>query len=218
MGTVQKLTNNVRPRCHRNKIYIWKWSRDGYVKNNNSNMKYAITCLLIYSLTPIILAKLLVPKHDENKEVLRYPSHCIFIGMFGSFIIALAAVLAITDDHHIKTIYMLLLMLAGAFLLFCTLYLMLLGIMWKLEMYDTYFIFTNAFGIKKRYEYSQITEVKKVINRLDTHESTTLILGKKKILIENMTINFENFERTLKKHLRKNNCKAVFTTKKLKYR
>lgn len=175
-------------------------------------MKYGILFLIISSITPIILAKLMMPKHDENKEILRYPSYCTFFGITASVFIALATILAIMDDHKIKTIYMFIIVIPIIALFLGTIYLILLGIVWNFEMYDTYFVFRNVFGKKKRYEYSQITKVTKITNRHGQVEKIKLVLDTRTITITNMVVNFKTFENTLKKHLRKNNCKIIFNS------
>lgn len=175
-------------------------------------MKYGIIFLIISAVTPIIMAKLMMPKHDENKEILRYPSHCIFFGVTGNVFIALATILAIMDDHNIKTIYMFIMVISIMPLYLGTIYLILLGTVWKFEVYDTYFVFRNVFGKKKRYEYSQITKVTKITNRHGKVEKIKLVLDTRTITITYMVVNFKTFENTLKKHFRKNNCKIIFNS------
>ena len=174
-------------------------------------MKYGILFLIVSLVIPIVLAKLMTPKHDENKEILRYPSHCKFVGITGSVFIALATILTIMDDHGIKIIYMFILVISIIPLFLGTIYLVLLGIVWKFEMYDTCFVFRNAFGKKRRYEYSQITKVSKITNRYGNVEKIKLVLDTQTITITAMVVNFESFENTLKKHLRKNHCKIIVT-------
>lgn len=174
-------------------------------------MKYGILFLIVSLVTPIVLAILMVPKHDENKNILRYPSYLKFFGVTLAAFIFSATVLTVMDDHKIKMIYVFILVISIIPLFFGAIYLSLLGIVWKFEMYDTSFVFRNAFGKKRRYEYSQITKVTKLTNRYGNVEKIKLVLGTQTITITAMVVNFESFENTLKKHLRKNHCKIIVT-------
>lgn len=161
---------------------------------------------------PIISAKLMMPKYDENKEILRYPSYCTFFGIVASVFIALSTILSIMDDHNIKTIYIFIIVTPIIALFLGTIYLILLGTVWKFEMYDTYFVFRNVLGKNQKFEYSQITKVTKITNRHGQVEKIKLVLDTQTITITAMVVNFKTFENTLKKHLRLNKHKIIFNS------
>ncbi len=171
---------------------------------------YAISTLAVSLIVPLVLK--IIPKNSTNNGksgcILTYSRSLRVLGIVSTLVIVLAFSLAFTqgieDGEFYSNIPLLVFFVISAPLMVSTgLWLMLQSLNWRLVMEEC-ISYRNLFGVVTRYEYHQITRICKCKNsRTGTVEKYKLYFGKRKIVIEGLVIGFDNFERVIKKQLRR---------------
>ena len=84
---------------------------------------------------------------------------------------------------------------------------------WKIIIDEEALIFTNFLRITRKYRYSNFTHIYVCHNRNNKIEKYILFVGKKRITVEGIVENFDNFEKLLKKRLKKEKLQPKFEIK-----
>lgn len=82
--------------------------------------------------------------------------------------------------------------------------LILYRVCWRLVLDEEVLIFRNLLGITKIYKYTEITRIRIIyIRNAKTPEKYLININKVKIVVDYLQFNFNNFERLIKKRLKK---------------
>ncbi len=162
---------------------------------------------LTMTIVPVVV--LFAGESTTTSEcVVKYRPFVGVIGAMGLLTICIAITAILLTEGFSHIIFLLLPIMIGC------LYLLLASIFWRIYFQDSGFIFKNRFGMKRRYDYSEIT---KIIDR--DKEKYSIYLGKKKITVEYMTVNSELFlKKILRENAKKNlNMEIIYKQKKRNY-
>ena len=77
---------------------------------------------------------------------------------------------------------------------------------WRLYLGEKELEYRNFFGIKRTYKYSEIIEITTHYDKSKTNiEQYKICLKNRKICVDMYLVNFEKFERIIKKRMKKSN-------------
>ena len=166
----------------------------------------AMSITAAYFFVPIMLGILAARTEDKkNPNTMRYPSFFLVVGMMGAatFSSVPIAVFFLPDDPNETMLQLYVVYSIVGIVDILSFYLMLLPLNWRLIFDEDALIYKNIFGIKRRYQYSEISKIYADYKmKTKMLEKYRLYIGKKKITVDYLAKNFGSFERLIKKRLK----------------
>lgn len=158
-----------------------------------------IAVILISFIVPVIIGYFRCNNKNQNKSNLLYYPKIYMI--FAIVAIIFLAIVFIFEEFETRFLPLYIAMVIMAIL---SVYMILLCVNYKVEFHNDFFEYKNIFGKKYIFEYQKITELH-VYYSLKTKEieKYIILIGKKKIEINYMMINFLNSLSALKKTLKR---------------
>lgn len=165
---------------------------------------------LIYTLVPLILgliyAKNLTVEAESN--VISYPAIVAVIGIGGCLMVIGAFIACVIQglDQNIPAAIFCCVSSSVLFILFLWLFLQSLN--WKLIFEKDILVYKNFLGVTVKINYGEITRITAIYNRHSSQlEKYKIYVQKRCITVECLTKNFGNFERLIKRGLKRANNK-----------
>ncbi len=173
-------------------------------------IKYFIISIVVSTLVPFILNVCLFKKTECDDENIIKPTRSFsFLGSVLTVICVFSLIMLCVQEtnksnidrpnavYFIATIPVIFIVLGVYFILYSA--------NWRLYLGEEELEFTNIFGIKKTYKYSEIIEITTHYNKSKTYvEQYKICLKHRKIPVEMFLVNFDKFERVIKKRIKKN--------------
>ena len=185
-------------------------------------MKYGLMVGIVYATVPIILMLLLRTKRDDRSDTFRYPKFTVYIGAVDVALTAIALYMIvvqpiINNEYPVISLPADIAVDTAAFSIHLLGWILIsLHLVWRVELLDEYFTYTNLIGIKRKYKYTDITLVKAQYDG-SFAEKYIIYAGKKRLFgIDYLAINFSDFERKLRTKMRKNGARWNMETNKVK--
>lgn len=175
-------------------------------------IKYFIIAIVVSLLVPFILNISLLKKPKCDDENVIKPSDfplflgCVLIAIF-IFVCIIFFVQKNNEsiaDNYVENDFEDFLILGGTVLL-SGICLILYWRNWRIYLGEEELEFTNILGIKRTYKYSEIIEITTHYDKSRKYiEQYKICLKKRKISVDMFLVNFDKFERVIKKRMKKN--------------
>lgn len=167
---------------------------------------------LILSAVPIILSLVAYPRKTKELNIFCYPISIIVIGVIAFLTLLFGTVMMwVQNPHNWVTI---LLTCSSVPLYLGFMYLIISSICFRVELYDTFLVYRNNIGIRRRFDYSDITKIQVCYKKNGKDvEQYKIFIGGKLIKINYLMLNFKDFLKHIKHHLKKNKCPCDIETK-----
>lgn len=181
-------------------------------------MKYAITfttIAAIHILIPLVL-RLVHFNSSSNKSttnIIKYPYFFLIVGIGGGIVVCGAFLLAMWQGFDNSSAAKIFCYTTVIILYPMSIWLSMQALNWKIIIDEEALIFTNFLRITRKYRYSNFTHIYVCHNRNAKIEKYILFVGKKRITVEGIVENFDNFEKLLKKRLKKEKLQPKFEIK-----
>ena len=160
-------------------------------------------------------------KRDDGSNTFRYPKYFVFLGVLTCALTGIFGPIAFIQSFNEKQYFD----MRTIPLYLCVILIHLLGwivislhVLWKVELLDDHFIYTNLLGIKRSYQYCDITLITLEYSGCSPGKYVVYV-GKKRVFgIEYLAVNFKDFPRKLRANIRKNggvwNCVPINSKRK----
>lgn len=171
---------------------------------------YYLAALLIPLIVPLILLFLgtQASKNTENPNVMKYSRCFAIIGIVGDAFFVAIYILGLFQNNNYPLYTEIIIFIMFIIIIILGLICVFIGLNKKIVLNEDNFVYVNLLGIKKIYQYFEISSI--YINyakNTKIPEKYTIYIGRKKITADYLMSNFWTFEELIKKRLRKANNK-----------
>ena len=180
-------------------------------------------CFVPMLIVPVITGILFQSRKGKKVSVLYYPAYTIVISV--SYLALLGTIYIIGAIYQPTQVYnmKMLPVLVASFAVYASvIYLFILGVNWRLEVLDDCIRYRNLFRITKEYPYADIrciiiygsSKQQRHGKQKMRHYKYKICINGKKIVVENLVCNFQEFLPIFMKNINKNNCELKIIQKK----
>ena len=155
-------------------------------------MKYGIIAILTVVTIPLVFCWIISSSEKTPQNVIKYPKKFSLLGL-ATLTISVFCIFIVFSDFrsYLVNCFLFIMVLCISI---ASIYLILLGLNWKIEILQNHLIYTNIFRISKKYGYSDVTNVKVYyVKNTELPQKYTIYFGKKRITVDYLTINFDSF-------------------------
>lgn len=183
-------------------------------------MYIAISIIVVSLLVPILMCAIISPTITNSNEY-RYPLKFLIFGISGFLLVLLLNIWWLHNNSQTDLVNIILLVIFDIPMFGGSIYFILSGVNWKIELRQGELIFRNFFRITRKYNYSEINKIEiypphRLTGSLP--EKYVIYICKRHIKMECTVTNFEDFIKEIKKNMRENNsfCNIVKVSRKEK--
>ena len=166
-----------------------------------------IIILFILQIVPVILSLLTYPRKAKNPNIICYPLSVLLVGLISLLTILFAVIMMwVQESNNVVTIALTVFIIP---LFVGEVYLTISSIWFRFEFYDEFFVYRNILGIRYRFEYTAISKILICYNKsTNEKEQYKVFVEGTTIKINYLMLNFQSFEKNIKRYLKKFNCRC----------
>ena len=179
-----------------------------------TNLMHIFLSIYLTSILVPVILRYITCKSQSSKScssyTFKYPMFLVLLFLMGILVIVALCVGAYLQDSDVQLELQILLISFYSIFAFAVAWHFLKTLNFKLVLAEDFIVYRNLYGVTKKMQYEEVSRIKTYMDKSHNVIKYRIYIGDTRIVVENLTTNFQDFPEIMKRRLKKAKNKVQF--------